>query len=92
MALPRRVHVVVSGHVQGVFFRTTCAREAKARGVAGWIRNRDDGSVEASFEGGADVVAAMVSWCRRGPSRASVTDIDARDEAQTGERGFRVMG
>jgi acylphosphatase len=92
MALPRRVHVVVSGHVQGVFFRTTCAREAKARGVAGWIRNRADGSVEASFEGGADVVAARISWCRRGPSGASVTDIDARDEAPTGERSFRVMG
>jgi acylphosphatase len=92
MALPRRVHVVVSGHVQGVFFRTTCAREAKARGVAGWVRNRNDGSVEASFEGDAGAVAAVVSWCRRGPSGASVTDIDVRVEAPTGERGFRVMG
>jgi acylphosphatase len=92
MALPRRVHVVVSGHVQGVFFRTTCAREAKARGVAGWVRNRDDGSVEASFEGDAGAVAAVVSWCRQGPSGASVTDIDVRVEAPTGERGFRVMG
>jgi acylphosphatase len=92
MALGGRVHVVVSGHVQGVFFRTTCAREARARGVAGWVRNRDDGSVEASFEGDGDAVAAMVSWCRRGPSGASVTDVDARDEAPTGERGFRVVG
>jgi acylphosphatase len=92
MALPRRVHVVVSGHVQGVFFRTTCEREARARGVAGWVRNRDDGSVEASFEGDVDAVAAMVSWCRRGPPRASVTEIDVRDEAPTREHGFRVMG
>jgi acylphosphatase len=92
MALPRRVHVVVSGHVQGVFFRTTCEREARARGVAGWVRNRDDGSVEASFEGDADAVGAMVSWCRRGPPRASVTEIDVRDEAPTREHGFRVMG
>jgi acylphosphatase len=92
MALPRRVHVVVSGHVQGVFFRTTCAREARARGVAGWVRNRDDGSVEASFEGDAAAAAAMVSWCRRGPRGASVTDIDVHDEEPTGEHGFRVIG
>jgi acylphosphatase len=92
MALPRRVNVVVSGHVQGVFFRAACAREATARGVAGWVRNRDDGSVEASFEGDAEAVARMVSWCREGPSGATVTQIDVRDEPTTGARGFRVTG
>jgi acylphosphatase len=92
MALPRRVNVVVSGHVQGVFFRAMCAREARARGVAGWVRNRDDGSVEAMFEGDADAVAGMVSWCRRGPPGASVTDVDVLDETPTGELGFRVTG
>jgi acylphosphatase len=92
MTPDRRAHVVVTGRVQGVFFRASCVREASARGLAGWVRNRRDGSLEAAFEGDPDAVAALVRWCRAGPPGASVDDVDVRDEAPTGERGFRVTG
>ena len=88
----RRVRVIVSGHVQGVFFRTSCARAAEQRGVAGWIRNRDDGSVEAVFEGSPADVAAMVAWCRSGPRGASVVGLESFDESPVGERGFHITG
>ena len=85
-----RRRAVVSGRVQGVFFRDSCQRRALAEGVDGWIRNRRDGAVEACFEGEADAVERMVDWCRRGPSRALVTSVDVTDEEPEGERGFRV--
>jgi acylphosphatase len=71
-----RRRVVVRGEVQGVFFRDSTRSEAESRGVSGWVRNRDDGSVEAVFEGSPDAVEAMVEWCRSGPSRAEVQDMD----------------
>ncbi|TMK92457.1 MAG: acylphosphatase [Actinobacteria bacterium] len=88
----RRVHVIVSGHVQGVFFRTACARAAERRGVAGWIRNRDDGCVEAVFEGSPAAVDELVAWCRSGPRAASVTGLESFEESPIGERGFRISG
>ena len=88
----RRVHVIVSGRVQGVFFRTACARAAEQRGVAGWIRNRDDGCVEAVFEGSPAAVDDLVAWCRSGPRAASFTGLESFDESPIGERGFRITG
>jgi acylphosphatase len=87
-----RRRVVVSGRVQGVFFRDTCQREAAAAGVTGWIRNRGDGAVEAVFEGEGDAVERMVQWCRHGPSGARVDRVDVTDEQPEGERTFRVAG
>jgi acylphosphatase len=86
----RRVHVVVSGRVQGVFFRASCAEEARARGLAGWVRNRPDGRVEAAFEGADAQVDAIVAWCRTGPPHARVDDVEVVPEAPTGESDFRV--
>jgi acylphosphatase len=86
----RRVRIVVSGRVQGVFFRATCAREARARGLAGWVRNRPDGAVEAVFEGPGRLVDEMVAWCRRGPELAHVDAARVSEETPTGERDFRV--
>src|SRR5580765_3810657 len=74
-----RRHVVVNGRVQGVFFRDGCRREAQAAGVTGWVRNRSDGAVEAEFEGSADAVDRMTTWCRSGPARALVTKIDVTE-------------
>jgi acylphosphatase len=89
-----RVHVWVSGRVQGVWYRQSCAQEARAAGVAGWVSNMPDGRVEAVFEGDAAAVDALVSWCRLGPPRASVTDVKVvvEDVAGGTERltGFRV--
>ena len=85
-----RRRVVVSGRVQGVWFRDGCAREARTRRVDGWVRNRGDGSVEAAFEGDPIAVDALVAWCREGPPRARVHGVDVFDELTTGEAGFTV--
>ncbi|HET9442143.1 MAG TPA: acylphosphatase [Acidimicrobiales bacterium] len=85
-----RRRVLVEGDVQGVFFRDTCRREAVRAGVAGWVRNRYDGRVEAVFEGRAPAVEAMVAWCRSGPPRARVSGVEVRTEEPAGESGFRV--
>jgi len=88
MAVRRRV--VVRGDVQGVFFRDSTEKEASSHGVAGWVRNRDDGAVEAVFEGSEDAVEAMVSFCRSGPSQADVRDVDVTEEEPEGLDGFDV--
>ncbi|MET0324367.1 MAG: acylphosphatase [Ilumatobacteraceae bacterium] len=85
-----RAHVVVTGLVQGVWYRESCRREATERGVSGWVTNRTDGSVEAVFEGPEAAVAEVVSWCRMGPPRAEVTGIDVQQEPPEGLAGFRV--
>jgi acylphosphatase len=82
--------VVVNGRVQGVFFRDTCRREAVAAGVSGWIRNCYGGEVEAWLEGDTMAVERVVAWCRRGPSRAEVIDVEVHDEEPRGLRGFVV--
>lgn len=86
-----RRRVVVTGRVQGVFFRDSTRREARRRRVAGWVTNRDDGSVEAVFEGDPDAVDALVAWTRRGPVRARVDGHNATHEEPTGEGGFTVV-
>ena len=89
MAEVRR-RVVVHGNVQGVFFRDSTQKEARSHGVAGWVRNRDDGAVEAVFEGDEQAVAALVEFCRSGPSHADVDRVDVEDEEPEGLAGFEV--
>ena len=86
----RRVRVIVSGRVQGVFFRSTCAGRAHQAGVGGFVRNLPDGRVEAVFEGPAEAVDVMVRWCRRGPELAKIEGVEVREEAPVGDRLFRV--
>ena len=88
MAVRRRV--VVRGRVQGVFFRDSTRSQAVGAGVAGWVRNRDDGAVEAVLEGPEAAVATVVDWCSRGPWDASVTDVQAVVEEPEGLEGFEV--
>jgi acylphosphatase len=85
-----RRHVVVRGRVQGVFFRDTCSRLARAAGVTGWIRNRPDGSVEAVFEGEPEAVEGLVAWCRHGPPRAVVSGVEIGEEPPAGEAPFSM--
>lgn len=85
-----RRRVLVSGRVQGVWFRDTCQREARRHGVAGWVRNRLDGRVEAVFEGPPDAVLTLVNWSQHGPPRAEVTGIEVEDEDPRGDAGFIV--
>ncbi|MDZ4827570.1 MAG: acylphosphatase [Actinomycetota bacterium] len=86
-----RVRVSISGRVQGVWFRDSCREEARALGVAGWVRNCVDGvRVEAEFEGPEAAVARMVAWSRQGPPRAGVDEVHVEPLSPTGEQGFRV--
>jgi acylphosphatase len=82
--------VVVTGSVQGVWFRDSCQNLARRAGVAGWVRNRLDGSVEAIFEGEADAVDALVAWCHEGPERARVEAVTVTDEPVEGAAGFWI--
>jgi acylphosphatase len=83
---------VVHGRVQGVFFRDSCRRAALARGVAGWVRNRSDGAVEAAFEGSPMAVEAMIAWCGHGPPSAWVQRVEVFDEVPQGLSGFAIAG
>ena len=80
-----RRRVVAHGRVQGVFFR-----QAWAQRVSGWVTNREDGAVEAVFEGEPSDVQAMVDWARRGPYQAHVTKLEVIEETPRGELGFSV--
>jgi acylphosphatase len=87
-----RRRVVVKGDVQGVFFRDSTREEAEARGVSGSVTNRSDGAVEAVFEGTREAVDAMVAFCREGPSRAQVEDVEVTEEEPEGSGGgFTVV-
>ncbi|HIJ19734.1 MAG TPA: acylphosphatase [Deltaproteobacteria bacterium] len=75
-----RVHMIVKGCVQGVWFRETTRREAVSLGISGWVRNLSDGTVEVLAEGGEDGMAEFVSWCHKGPSSANVNQIIKKEE------------
>jgi acylphosphatase len=87
---PQRRRVVVSGRVQGVFFRDATRRLALERDVSGWVRNCRDGTVEAVFEGEPEAVAALVHFCRLGPSGAKVEEVATFEEEPEGLEGFSV--
>lgn len=86
----RRVHVHVSGTVQGVAFRYYAQQKAQELGLAGWVKNLPDGRVEAVFEGDPDRVRDIVAWCESGPSSADVEDVTVEDETPESLPGFEV--
>jgi acylphosphatase len=86
----QRRRVVVQGHVQGVFFRETTRRRAAAAGVAGWVRNRPDGRVEAVLEGEREAVERVVAFMREGPRGARVDWVDVEAEEPQGLAGFEI--
>ena len=90
MADVQRRRVVVRGRVQGVFFRDATRDRAQKEGVAGWVTNREDGAVEAVFEGDAEAVEVMVRFVQDGPPRADVADLDVIEEEAEGLEGFSV--
>ena len=89
MSLVRR-RVVVHGRVQGVWFRESARRRAEELEIAGWVRNRPDGAVEAELEGDAEDVRVLLDWLGHGPPGARVERVDVEVRAPTGEAGFRV--
>jgi acylphosphatase len=86
----KRALVVVRGAVQGVFFRAETRDRARSLGLAGWVRNAADGTVEAAFEGEDDRVDSIVEWCRRGPAGARVEEVDVTLVEPEGEDGFSI--
>jgi acylphosphatase len=82
--------VVVSGQVQGVFFRDRTRREATRLGVSGWVRNCPDGTVQAHFEGPPDAVAELVRWCGEGPRHATVHELEVSEAEPRGTGGFEI--
>jgi acylphosphatase len=85
-----QVRVLVSGTVQGVSYRAFTRREAEKLNVVGWVRNLDDGRVEGVFQGSQRAVDAVVAWCRRGPLRAVVTDVEVAPMPLEAFHGFDV--
>jgi acylphosphatase len=85
-AVARRL--VIRGRVQGVWYREAMRQEAEALGVAGWVRNRLDGTVEAHVEGPGEAVEALVRWARRGPEHAQVTDLEVHEDDPDGLTRF----
>ena len=86
-----RRRLVISGRVQGVWFRGSCRHEAGAAQVAGWVRNLPDGRVEVVLEGTAEAVARVETWCHTGPRHASVTAVVGEDEDPTGVHEFDII-
>ncbi|MFF2054070.1 acylphosphatase [Leifsonia sp. NPDC058194] len=85
-----RRRAIVTGMVQGVGFRWATREQAQALGVAGWARNRADGSVEVEVEGDADAIDRMLAWLRQGPPGSEVHALDVSDAAPDGDDGFRI--
>ena len=85
MSEGERVHIVIHGRVQGVFFRASTQEKAVELGLTGWVRNREDGTVEAVAEGEKDKLDELVKWCHKGPPDARVTQVEVRGEPYTRE-------
>jgi acylphosphatase len=86
-----RRRVIVHGRVQGVGFRYSVGRAAETRALAGWTRNRADGTFEALFEGEPEAVDALVRFCHEGPRGAEVERVEVFEEPPEGLSGFGVM-
>lgn len=88
----RRVHVFVTGRVQGVFFRAETKKQASGSGLAGWVKNLGDNRVEAVFEGGESDIEKMLEWCRKGPNLAHVIGVEIVEEPPMGGlEGFKIL-
>lgn len=86
-----RARLLISGRVQGVFYRASCLDEARSRGLSGWVRNLPDGRVEALLQGPEEQVESMIKWCYKGPPHAQVSQIDVAYETPSEDlRDFRI--
>jgi len=83
--MKKSVHVNVSGRVQGVWFRANTKQKAEELGLTGWVRNTNDGCVEAEFEGEERQLEEMIKWCHKGPSLANVEKVEVKKQKATNE-------
>lgn len=84
------VSIIISGRVQGVFFRASTRKKAEMLGLVGWVRNNADGTVEAVFEGPSDSVGEIIDWCRTGSPDSEVTDVVVKEIAPEGFTSFEI--
>ncbi len=84
------VNVIISGRVQGVWFRASTKQKANELGLMGWVRNTNDGAVEAVFEGEEEIVDRMINWCRHGPPMAKVKEILVKKQPIIGFNSFSI--
>lgn len=88
----RRIHVIVKGRVQGVYYRASAQEQAQAIGLTGWVRNLDDGNVELEAQGTQEQLDSLLLWAQRGPSRAEVENLLCNPcSIQNGETDFLVQ-
>jgi acylphosphatase len=87
----KRIHLMIRGRVQGVYFRASAVREAKRLGLTGWVKNRPDGAVELVAEGEEDQVKDLLAWAQRGPATARVDKVETRWKSYTGEYAAFVI-
>jgi len=87
----KRAHLKIYGRVQGVWFRANTKEMADKLGLHGWVRNTNDGGVEAVFEGNDEAVEKAIEWCHHGPPLARVEKVDIRYEKPIGEKEFRII-
>ena len=86
------VQISIRGRVTGVYFRASTQREAKRLGISGWVRNRNDASIEILAEGEEDAIKELVSWSHHGPSAARVENVDVRYRSYSGDYSdFRII-
>lgn len=89
----KRIHVIVRGRVQGVYYRASAQREARQYGLTGWVKNKPDGSVEMVVEGEEDQVKDFLAWAQQGPSTSRVDKVETKWRSYTGEFSeFRIVG
>jgi len=85
------IHLLVKGKVQGVFFRASAKEKAVHLGISGWVRNTGEGHVEVLATGNEEQLAAFIDWCRKGPDKARVTDVDITEKPLEMIIGFRII-
>jgi acylphosphatase len=87
----KRAHLLISGRVQGVWFRADTREMAERLGIKGWVRNLSDGRLEAIFEGNDNAIKKMIEWCRRGPPLARVRKVEIEWEEPEGFDRFKIL-
>jgi len=85
------VHLLIKGKVQGVFYRATAKEVAEALGLTGWVKNTKEGNVEALASGRDEQLQQFISWCKQGPAKASVTNVEITRKNEESFNGFKIM-